>query len=95
MGDDVDVLVLRVPREAIAYVKCVFESYEDVAVTRTLDRHAGIVALLVAPDFLATARAAVAALADDIGCVELPRPAGLTDVLADDPYAPRPEEDLR
>ena len=42
MPSDVEVLVVRVPREAIAYVKCVFESYEDVAVTRTLDRHEGV-----------------------------------------------------
>jgi len=37
---DVHPIFLRVPREEIGYVKFIFESYEDVAITRTLDRHA-------------------------------------------------------
>src|SRR5262249_58645527 len=35
---DVEPLFLHVPREEIAYVKFVFQSYEDVAVARTLAR---------------------------------------------------------
>ena len=82
---DVTPIFVRVPREEIGYVKFVFESYEDVAVTRTLDRRAGDLVLLVAPDFLPTARAIVAALAAELPCHEIPRPPGCVDLLADEP----------
>jgi hypothetical protein len=82
---DVEPIFLQVPREEIAYVKFVFESYEGVAVTRTLDRHAALLVLLVAPDFLSQARTITAALAADARCREVPRPAGLVDLLADEP----------
>jgi len=82
---DVEPIFLSVPREEIAYVKFVFESYEGVAVTRTLDRRAALLAILVAPDFLPTARAVVAALVSEIPCHEIPRPAGYDDLLADEP----------
>ena len=36
MAADIVPIVLRVPRRDVAYVKFVFESYEGVAVTRTL-----------------------------------------------------------
>ena len=65
-------------------MKFVIESYEGVAVTRTLDRHAALVALLVAPDFLPQARAIVAALVTEAGCCEVPRPAESIDLLADE-----------
>jgi hypothetical protein len=84
-GADVEPIFLRVPREEIGYVKFVFESYEDIAVTRTLDRRAGTLALLVAPDFLTQARAIVAALAAELPCREVPRPPGWGDLLADAP----------
>ena len=84
MSPDVEPIFLHVPREEIAYVKCVFESYEDVAVTRTLDRHAALLVVLTVPDFLPTARAIVAALAEDARCREVARPAGLVDLLADE-----------
>ncbi len=82
---DVEPIFLRVPRQEIAYVKFVFESYEGVAVTRTLDRHAALLAVLVAPDFLPLARAIVAALAAEMPCHEIARPAGLDDLLMDEP----------
>ncbi len=88
---DVEAIFLRVPREEIAYVKFVFESYEGVAVTRTLDRRDGIIALLVAPDFLPVARAVVAALVRELPCREIPRPAGVVDLLADDLERPKGE----
>jgi hypothetical protein len=80
---DVEPIVLAVPREEIAYVKFVFESYEGVAVTRTLDRRAARIVVLVAPDFLPAARAVVAALAREVGCRELPPPRPGADLLAD------------
>jgi len=86
---DVEPIFLHVPRAEIGYVKFVFESYEDVAVTRTLDRHAAHLALLVAPDFVTQARAIVAALAAELPCREIPRPPGCVDLLADEPESPK------
>lgn len=91
MAADVQPIFLRVPREEIAYVKFVFESYEGVAVTRTLDRHAALLAILVAPDFLPVARTIVAALASEANCREVPPPAGVVDLLADEPTSSRGE----
>src|SRR5436309_2644887 len=47
---DVVPIYLALPPREIAYVKFVFESYEGVAVVRTLDRHAAHLVVLVAPD---------------------------------------------
>lgn len=44
-------IFLRLPRRDIAYFKFVLESYEGMAVVRTENKRAGIVMLLVAPDF--------------------------------------------
>jgi hypothetical protein len=82
---DVEPIFLQVPREEIAYVKFVFESYEGVAVTRTLDRRAALLVVLAAPDFLPAARAIVDALAAEIPCREVPRPPGCIDLLDDGP----------
>ncbi|MGH7895469.1 MAG: DUF4911 domain-containing protein [Candidatus Binatia bacterium] len=84
MPADVEPIFLSVPRREIAYVKFVFESYEGVAVTRTLDRHAALLVILVAPDFMAQARTIVAALETEAACREVAAPAGLCDLLGDD-----------
>ena len=86
---DVYPIFLRVPRAEIGYVKFIFESYEDVALTRTLDRRAATLALLVAPDFLPQARAIVESLAAELPCREIARPADCTDLLADDIDLPK------
>jgi hypothetical protein len=49
---DVVEIHLRLPPDAIAYVKFVFESYEGIAVLRTVDRRTAVIVLLVAPDFV-------------------------------------------
>ena len=85
MTADVEPVFLHVPRHEVAYVKFVFESYEGVAVTRTVDRHAAVLAVLAAPDFLPQVHAIVAALGAEIGCRTVPRPPGVIDLLADDP----------
>ena len=72
---DVLPIYLRLPREEIAYVKFLFESYEGVAVVRTLDRRAATLVVLVAPDFEAEARTIVAALASEASCTETGPPA--------------------
>jgi hypothetical protein len=73
---DVVPIYLGLPPREIAYVKFVFESYEGVAVVRTLDRHAATLVVLVAPDFEPDARAAIDALVAEGACHEIPTPPG-------------------
>jgi hypothetical protein len=82
MAADVVPLFLRLAPRDIAYVKFVFESYEGVAVLRTLDAHAALLVVLVAPDFLADARAIVASLAAEDACEEVPAPSPERDWLS-------------
>jgi len=85
MAANIVPIVLRVPRREVAYVKFVFESYEGVAVTRTLDRHAAHVVVLVAPDFVADARRVVEALRAEGVCEEIAAEAYEGDWLGPDP----------
>ena len=85
-GDIVPIL-LRVPRHEIAYVKFVFESYEGVAVVRTLDRGEALLVALVAPDFEDQARRIVAALGAEAGCEEVPVGEDDVDWLGPEPRA--------
>ena len=50
-------IYLELPSEQIAYVKFIFESYEDVGIIRTVDRNKSIIVLLAMDDFLDSARA--------------------------------------
>ena len=84
MPGDVVPIFLRVPRPEIAYVKFIFESYEGVAVVRTLDRHAAILVVLAVPDFEAEARRVIAALATEANVTEIPPPPGDGDWLGPD-----------
>lgn len=68
MPADVVPIRLRVRRRDIAYVKFVIESYEGVAVTRTLDPVRGEIVVLAAPDFVGDARRALAALEAEGAC---------------------------
>jgi hypothetical protein len=72
MSTDVVAIRLRVARRDIAYVKFVIESYEGVAVTRTLDPARGDIVVLAAPDFLEDVRRILAALAAEGACEEVP-----------------------
>ncbi|HLK11208.1 MAG TPA: DUF4911 domain-containing protein [Candidatus Binatia bacterium] len=73
---DVVPILLRVPRREIAYVKFVFESYEGVAVVRTLDPREARLVVLAAPDFADQARAIVGALGAEGVCAEVALPEG-------------------
>lgn len=56
---------MRVAREDIAYFKCLFESYEGVAIIRTVETLGGgdaLIAVLATGDF----RAEVDAILDDV-----------------------------
>ncbi len=73
---DVLPIYLSLPPREIAYVKFIFESYEGVAVVRTLDRHAAHLVVLVAPDFEADARAVIRAMVAEGVCTETGPPEG-------------------
>ena len=65
---------LALPPREIAYVKFVFESYEGVAVVRTLDRRAALLVVLAAADFVADVRAVIASLVEEGACTEVAAP---------------------
>jgi hypothetical protein len=60
--------------EHIAYVKFIFESYEEVGIIRTVDRKKAIIVLLAMDDFLDTARSILDAIKRDVPLLEIPRP---------------------
>ena len=63
----------------IALVKFLFESYEEIAIVRTVDRHSAIIVVLVVPDFLPVARAVIEALHGQIDFIETDAPPTETD----------------
>ena len=76
---DLHAIYLEIAPEHIAYVKFIFESYEEVGLIRTVERDKAIIVLLAMSDFLDTARAILASLKRDIPFAEIPRPAATTD----------------
>lgn len=68
-------IFLRVAAVDIALVKFLFESYEGVAVVRTVDRHAAIIVALVSDDFLDVAHAILDDLRTRVTIEVIPRPA--------------------
>jgi hypothetical protein len=66
--------------EHIAYIKFIFESYEEVGIIRTVDRRKAIIVLLATPDFAAVAREILRSLRCEVPLKEIERPA---DVSAD------------
>ena len=44
-------LIIQIPPQEIAYLSFIIESYEGVAVVRTIDPHEGLVELMVPPHF--------------------------------------------
>ena len=73
-------IVLETPPEHIAYIKFIFESYEEVGIVRTVDRKKAIIVLLAVPDFAEVARQILESLKRDLPLEEIPRP---TDMNAD------------
>lgn len=63
----------------IAYVKFIFESYEEVGIIRTVDNKRAIIVLLSMHDFLKTAREILQSVGSEIPLREIPRPADLKD----------------
>ena len=65
--------------EHIAYVKFIFESYEEVGIIRTVDRKKAIIVLLAMNDFLDTARKILESIKREVPIMEIPRPADVGD----------------
>ena len=59
-------LLLRTPRRNIVLLCSIIEAYEGVAVVRTVDPAQGLLELLVAPAFCATALTLLHALAQEM-----------------------------
>ena len=70
---------LEVAAEHIAYIKFIFESYEEVGIIRTVDRKKAIIVLLAMNDFVAVARAILASLEREVPLREIARPASVQD----------------
>jgi hypothetical protein len=71
---NVHAIYLRVAPADIAFVKFLFESYEEVGIVRTIDRQAAIIVMLVVPDFLPVARDILGALQTQIICTGVEAP---------------------
>jgi Domain of unknown function (DUF4911) len=76
---ELDEIYLQTRAEDIAYIKFIFESYEEVGIIRTVERKRAIIVLLAAPDFTAVARDILASLKREIPLSEIPRPAEIRD----------------
>lgn len=72
-------IYLEVAAEHIAYVKFIFESYEEVGIIRTVDRKKAVIVLLAMADYLDTARAILSALEREIPLRQIPRPTDMKD----------------
>lgn len=70
---------LEVPPEHIAYIKFIFESYEEIGIIRTVERHKAIIVLLAMPDFADIARDILQSIKQDVPLREIPRPADTQD----------------
>lgn len=76
---DLREIYLEIAPEHIAYIKFIFESYEEVGIIRTVDRKKSIIVLLAMPDFINAAHEIIDSLKQDIPLAEIPRPADLSD----------------
>jgi hypothetical protein len=72
---DIVEVYLRLPPTEIAYLKFIFESYEGIAVLRTIDRNAAVIVLLIAADLEGEARAILESLRAEVEWHEVPPPA--------------------
>ena len=70
---ELQTLYLETPPEHIAYIKFIFESYEEVGIIRTVDRKKALIVLLVVPDFVAVAQRILNSLKQEVPLIEIPR----------------------
>ena len=76
---DLHDIYLELSPAHIAYVKFIFESYEEIGIIRTVDNRTAIIVLLAMDDFLDTARHILVSIQKDIPLREIPRPADMKD----------------
>ena len=76
---DLQDIYLEIAPEHIAYIKFIFESYEEVGIIRTVERKKAIIVLLAMRDFLDAARKILESLKQDIPFAEISRPDDMTD----------------
>ena len=72
--DGIVPIFVALPPADIALVKFVFESYEGVAVIRTIDRHAAVIVAMASTDFADTARAILGSLSSGVDLREIEPP---------------------
>jgi hypothetical protein len=71
-------IYLETAPEHIAYIKFIFESYEEVGILRTVERKKAIIVLLAVEDYGAVAREILDDLKTEVPLREIPRPAELS-----------------
>lgn len=69
---DIVEIRLRLSPADIAYVKFVIESYEGIAVVRTIDRKDALITLLIAADFAGEARRILESIRREVAWEEVP-----------------------
>jgi uncharacterized protein DUF4911 len=74
-------IYLRIRREDVALIKFVLESYEGIAIVRTIDRKKATVAVLAMPDLLTEVKAVLESLREHMDWYEIPPPAEQDDWL--------------
>ncbi|HWO43260.1 MAG TPA: DUF4911 domain-containing protein [Candidatus Eisenbacteria bacterium] len=74
---DVCPIYLETRPEEIAYVKFIFESYEEVGIVRTIDRSRALIVVLAVPDYLGEARRILEGLKSEAPIAEVEPPADL------------------
>ena len=67
-------IYLETPPEHIAYLKFIFESYEEIGIIRTIDRKKAIIVLLVMDDFAETAQEILNSLKHEVPFRKVLRP---------------------
>jgi hypothetical protein len=76
---DLQEIYLELSPAHIAYVKFIFESYEEVGIIRTVDNRRAVIVLLAMTDFLDPARKILDSIRNDIPLLEIARPADIKD----------------
>ena len=79
MAMELQEIYLEIAPEDIAYVKFIFESYEEIGIIRTVDRKKAIIVLLAMSDFVDIAHEIIESLKRDILLAEISRPADMAD----------------
>lgn len=74
MSPGIEPIFIRLDPRDIALAKFLFESYEEVAIVRTLDRRTAVIVVLAVDDFVEAAWNIVADLTEIVPCEVVPAP---------------------